>query len=105
MARAEFVEMAPAEKKRVLIVDDAVVVRKALSDAIMLDPSLEVAGVAPNGRIALAKFPDLKPDLVLLDLEMPEMDGLETVRQLRKISATVPIAVSCVSALKIASGA
>jgi len=75
----------------VLIVDDAVVVRKTLSDAIALDPQLEVAGTASNGRIAMAKFPSLKPDIVLLDLEMPEMDGLETVRELRKIDTRVPI--------------
>jgi two-component system chemotaxis response regulator CheB len=76
---------------RVLIVDDAVVVRKTLSDAIGRDAALEVAGTASNGRFALAKFPALKPDIVLLDIEMPEMDGLETVRQLRKIDARVPI--------------
>lgn len=79
------------KKKRVLIVDDAVVVRKTLSDAIASDPQLEVAGSASNGRIAMAKFPSLKPDIVLLDLEMPEMDGLETVRELRKIDTRVPI--------------
>jgi two-component system, chemotaxis family, protein-glutamate methylesterase/glutaminase len=78
-------------KMRVLIVDDAVVVRKTLSDAIGRDAALEVAGTASNGRFALAKFPALKPDIVLLDIEMPEMDGLETVRQLRKIDARVPI--------------
>ena len=74
-----------------LIVDDAVVVRKTLSDAISRDAGLEVAGTACNGRLALAKFPLLKPDIVLLDIEMPEMDGLETVRQLRKIDRRVPI--------------
>jgi two-component system chemotaxis response regulator CheB len=78
-------------KKRVLLVDDAVVVRKALSVAIEKDPDLEVAGTAVNGRVALAKFPLVKPDLVLLDIEMPEMDGLETVRELRKIDRRVPI--------------
>jgi two-component system chemotaxis response regulator CheB len=79
------------KKKRVLIVDDAVVVRKTLSDAISKDPMLEVAGTASNGHIALAKFPTLKPDIILLDIEMPEMDGLETVRELRKIDRHVPI--------------
>jgi len=80
-----------AVKKRVLLVDDAVVVRKTLSVAIAQDKDLEVAGTAVNGRVALVKFPALKPDIVLLDIEMPEMDGLETVRELRKIDARVPI--------------
>jgi two-component system chemotaxis response regulator CheB len=80
-----------ARKKRVLLVDDAVVVRKALSLAIAQDQELEVAGTAVNGRVALAKFPALKPDIVLLDFEMPEMDGLETVCELRKIDSRVPI--------------
>ena len=74
-----------------LIVDDAVVVRKTLSDAVSRDSFLDVVGTASNGRIALAKFAALKPDIILLDIEMPEMDGLETVRELRKIDARVPI--------------
>lgn len=78
-------------KKRVLIVDDAVVVRRTLSDAVSRDSFLDVVGTASNGRIALAKFAALKPDIILLDIEMPEMDGLETVRELRKIDARVPI--------------
>jgi two-component system chemotaxis response regulator CheB len=78
-------------KNRVLLVDDSVVVRKALSLAIAQDHDLEVVGTAVNGRVALAKFASLKPDIVLLDFEMPEMDGLTTVRELRKIDALVPI--------------
>jgi two-component system chemotaxis response regulator CheB len=84
-------QLPDSKKKRVLIVDDAVVVRRTLSDAISNDPALEVAGTAGNGRIALAKFSSLRPDIVLLDIEMPEMDGLETVRELRKIDRHIPI--------------
>ena len=80
-----------AAKKKVLIVDDAVVVRRVLSDAVSQDAALELAGTASNGRLALAKFPSLKPDIILLDIEMPEMDGLETVRELRKIDSRIPI--------------
>jgi len=83
--------MGNREPKRVLLVDDAVVVRKVLSQAISQDPGLEVAATAANGRLGLTKFAALKPDLVLLDIEMPEMDGLETVRELRKIDSHVPI--------------
>lgn len=83
--------MAPQSKKRILLVDDAVVVRKVLSQLISRDPDLEVAATAVNGRMGLTKFTALKPDLVLLDIEMPEMDGLETVRELRKIDSRVPI--------------
>jgi two-component system, chemotaxis family, protein-glutamate methylesterase/glutaminase len=80
-----------AKKTRVLLVDDAVVVRKALSLAIAQDRDLEVAGTAVNGRVALAKLPALRPDIILLDFEMPEMDGLETVREIRKIDGRIPI--------------
>ncbi len=66
-------------KIRILIVDDSVVVRRTVADMLSSDPALEVAGTAPNGRIALAKLPQVNPDLVLLDVEMPEMNGLETL--------------------------
>ena len=78
-------------KIRVLIVDDAVVVRRFLTSALSGDAALEVVGTAPNGRIALAKIPQVNPDLITLDVEMPEMDGLETLAELRKLYPNLPV--------------
>ncbi|WP_198507339.1 protein-glutamate methylesterase/protein-glutamine glutaminase [Mariprofundus ferrinatatus] len=70
---------------RVLVVDDSVVIRKMVSDVLASDPAIEVIGVAANGSIALDKIDKLKPDLITLDIEMPVMDGLETLKELRKL--------------------
>ncbi len=78
-------------KIRVLVVDDAVVVRRLVSDVLAMDPSLEVVGTAANGRIALAKIPQINPDLVILDVEMPELNGLETLVILRRTWPTLPV--------------
>jgi two-component system chemotaxis response regulator CheB len=78
-------------KIRVLVVDDSVVVRKIVTDSISVDPDIDVVGVAANGKIALAKIPQLNPDLLTLDIEMPEMDGLETLAEARKLYPTLPI--------------
>ena len=80
-------------KKRILIVDDAVVVRRMLSDMLDQDEELEVVGTASNGKIALEKIPQLNPDILILDLDMPEMDGLETLKRLRKIDRHLPVIV------------
>jgi len=76
---------------RVLIVDDAVVVRKMLSDGLSHDPDLEVVGTASNGRLALVKLQTLPADVILLDIEMPEMNGLEAIPEIRKILPKAPI--------------
>jgi two-component system chemotaxis response regulator CheB len=78
-------------KARVLIVDDAVVVRRLVTDILSAEPDLEVVGAAANGRIALAKIPQVNPDLVTLDMEMPEMDGITTLRALRKLYPKLPV--------------
>jgi two-component system chemotaxis response regulator CheB len=78
-------------KLRVLIVDDAVVIRRIVSDVLASDPDIEVAGTAANGKIALSKISQLNPDLVTLDVEMPEMDGLQTVRAIRKAHPKLPV--------------
>lgn len=76
---------------RVLLVDDSSVVRRVLTDVISSDPQLEVAGTASNGKIALERIAQLKPDLVMLDIEMPEMDGLATLAELRKKYRRLPV--------------
>lgn len=78
-------------KIRVLIVDDSVVIRRTLADVLGGDPELEVVGTAANGRIALAKIKQLQPDLITLDVEMPEMDGLETLVEIRKDYPKLPV--------------
>jgi two-component system chemotaxis response regulator CheB len=71
-------------KAKVLVVDDAMLIRRMVTDVLAADPSIEVVGEAANGRIALQKIAQLSPDLVTLDIEMPEMDGIQTLKEIRK---------------------
>ncbi|MCB2182002.1 MAG: chemotaxis response regulator protein-glutamate methylesterase [Desulfobulbaceae bacterium] len=79
------------KKVRVLIVDDTVLYRKVLKDVLSLLPDVEVVGTANNGKIALDKIDQLKPDLMTLDLEMPVMDGLTTLRELQRLKKDVAV--------------
>src|SRR2546421_12263515 len=78
-------------KLRILIVDDAVVFRRLIAEELARDAALEVVGTAANGRIALHKLPQVNPDVVILDVEMPEMDGLATLAELRKSYRRLPV--------------
>ncbi len=69
---------------RVLVVDDSLVFRKILQEAIGKDPKMRVVGTATNGREALQKIRMLRPDVTILDVEMPEMDGLATLDALKR---------------------
>lgn len=68
---------------RVLVVDDSAVIRKLVTQTLEQDEAFAVVGTAPNGVLALQKIPQLEPDIVVLDVEMPEMDGIETLRNIR----------------------
>jgi two-component system chemotaxis response regulator CheB len=76
---------------RILVVDDSVVIRKILCDTLSKDPDLEVIATASDGRIALAKIAQLRPDLITLDIEMPVMNGLQTLAELRKLYPKLPV--------------
>jgi two-component system chemotaxis response regulator CheB len=78
-------------KLRVLVVDDSVVVRRMLVRTLSTDPALEVVATAPNGRIALSRIAQCAPDVVTLDVEMPEMNGLEMLAALRKTHPSLPV--------------
>ena len=78
-------------RARVLVVDDAVVFRRLLTDTISADADLEVVGSAPNGRIALQKLSTSPVDAVVLDVEMPDLDGIATLKELRKLYPRLPV--------------
>jgi len=84
-------------KKRLLIVDDSFVMRALLRGMVTSDPDLEVTGEAKNGLEALQQVQNLLPDLVLLDIEMPHMDGIECMKRLRLMSTVPVIVVSSVA--------
>ena len=69
---------------QIMIVDDSVVIRRILAKLLSRDPDLAVIGTAANGRIAVDQIPQMKPDVIILDLEMPELDGFGVLEFLRK---------------------
>jgi two-component system chemotaxis response regulator CheB len=83
--------MATERRIRILIVDDSVVMRTLLRSVVSTDASFEVAGTAANGESALQAIESLHPDLVLLDVEMPVMDGLTTLREMQARGHRTPI--------------
>jgi len=77
--------------KTVLIVDDYAYIRHALGSVFKREADFEVCGEAVNGREAIAKAQELHPDLIVLDLSMPVMNGLEAARELKQLMPTVPL--------------
>lgn len=79
------------DRIRVLIVDDSVVVRRTVTMALEGDAEIEVVGVASSGELALQKVDQLNPDIVTLDVEMPGMNGLDTLSELRRRRPTLRV--------------
>jgi CheY-like chemotaxis protein len=82
-------------KLRILVVDDSQTTRRVLS--ALVNSRWTVCGVAENGKSALKKFRELKPDLVLLDLGLPDIDGIEVGRQIHAIDPSIPLILFTVS--------
>jgi two-component system chemotaxis response regulator CheB len=80
------------DRVRVLVVDDSALMRKLIPMILERDPEIEVVGTAMDGAFALRKIAELQPDVVTLDLEMPRMDGLETLRMIMR-GAPMPVIV------------
>lgn len=76
---------------RVLVVDDSIVARHLVAKAIDSDPALVLAGMAANGRVALDHLSEHRPDIIVLDLEMPVLDGFATLRELRASHPNLPV--------------
>lgn len=80
-------------KIRVFIIDDAAAMRRLIAEALASDAELEIAGSAENGRVALDRILHVRPDVLVLDLEMPVMGGLEMLIELRRTHPRLPVIV------------
>jgi len=79
--------------KTVLIVDDNEIIRRGLRELFTAEPDFDVCGEAENGREAIEKTQELHPDLIVLDLSMPVMNGIDAARVLRKLMPTLPLII------------
>jgi len=79
--------------KAVLVVDDNAFIRQALCELFKLEEDFEVCGEAENGREAIEKAQQLRPDLIVMDLSMPVMNGIEAAYVLQGLMPTVPLII------------
>ena len=85
------INLSPTQKIRVLIVDDSAIMRRVIMTALMRYSDIEVVGTAANGILAIESIKRIDPDIITLDVEMPEMDGLTALKEIRKFKPTLPI--------------
>ncbi len=78
---------------KVLIVDDSALMRKALREMIMTDEAFDVVGVARDGKDAIEKVKELKPDVITMDINMPEMDGLTSMQYILDDNPEIPVII------------
>ena len=79
---------------KVLVVDDSMMMRKMIKDIISADENIDVVGDANNGEVGLGKTMELTPDVVLLDIEMPVMDGIGYLKEVKGLSPAKVIVLS-----------
>jgi DNA-binding NarL/FixJ family response regulator len=79
--------------KSVLIVDDVEIIRRALCELFTSEADFDVCGEAENGREAIEKAQELRPDLIVLDLSMPVMNGIDAARALKRLMPAVPLII------------
>jgi len=87
---------------RVLVVDDTVLFRRIVSEVAAETPGVEVVGTAANGKLAMARLAALQPDLVTLDIEMPEMNGIQVLEAMA--AAGMKAGVIILSSLTVRGG-
>lgn len=85
--------MVVKNKIKVLVVDDSALMRKALRELITTDPALEVAGVARDGKDAIEKAREIQPDVITMDINMPEMDGLTSMQYILNENPEIPVII------------
>jgi two-component system chemotaxis response regulator CheB len=88
------------KKIKILIVDDSALMRSIITRILGSDPGIEVVGTAMNGKFALTKMQSLNPDLLILDLEMPEMNGIEFLKEKNRMKNKLPVIILSAHAKK-----
>jgi len=86
--------VSDSSKVRVLVIDDSALMRKLIPRILARDPQIEVVGTAMDGSFGLKKIEELRPNVVTLDLEMPRMDGMETLREITRTHRLPVVVVS-----------